>query len=101
MKKEDFYNMNDDELNKVFESFNNKMKQFLEEDDFFNRYIAYFIAEEYKQELLPDNSLEIIAKTALNDLTVIHPSMDKVKEHLKSEYNLEVIDEDILKLKEL
>ena len=40
-------------------------------------------------------------KTALNDLTVIHPSMDKVKEHLKSEYNLEVIDEDILKLKEL
>ena len=101
MKKEDFYNMNDDEFNKVFESFNNKMKQFLEEDDFFNRYIAYFIAEEYKQELLPDNSLEIIAKTALNDLTVIHPSMDKVKEHLKSEYNLEVIDEDILKLKEL
>lgn len=41
------------------------------------------------------------ATMILNDLTVIHPSMDKVKEHLKSEYNLEVIDEDILKLKEL
>ena len=62
MRAIDFDNMSDEEFAKMFEEFDNKMDKFLEQDDFFNRFVAYFIAEEYKQELLPNDSFEVNGK---------------------------------------
>ena len=101
MGKINFEDMTDEEFSKLFESFDKKMDKYLEKEDFFNRYIAYFIAEEYNQKLLSDDSFEVIIRSALNNLSVIKPDKNKIKSHLKEKYNLEVIDEDNLKLKEL
>lgn len=101
MKAIDFDNMSDEEFAKMFEEFDNKMDKFLEQDDFFNRFVAYFIAEEYKQELLPNDSFEVIIRTAIDTLSVIQTDKDKIKSYLKDKYNLEVTNEDNLKLKEL
>jgi len=101
MKAIDFDNMSDEEFAKMFEVFDNKMDKFLEQDDFFNRFVAYFIAEEYKQELLPNDSFEVIIRTAIDTLSVIQTDKDKIKSYLKDKYNLEVTNEDNLKLKEL
>ena len=101
MNKYDFENMDDDEFSKLFESFDKKMDEFLEKDDFYNRYIAYYIAEEYKQDLLANDSLEVVIKSALNNLSVITPSKEKIELYLKEKYNLEVTDETNLKLEEL
>ena len=101
MKAIDFDNMSDEEFAKMFEEFDNKMDKFLEQDDFFNRFVAYFIAEEYKEELLPNDSFEVIIRTAIDTLSVIQTDKDKIKSYLKDKYNLEVINEDNLKLKEL
>lgn len=101
MKAIDFDNMSDEEFAKMFEEFDNKMDKFLEQDDFFNRFVAYFIAEEYKEELLPNDSFEVIIRTAIDTLSVIQTDKDKIKSYLKDKYNLEVTNEDNLKLKEL
>ena len=101
MKAIDFTNMSDEEFAKMFKEFDNKMDKFLEQDDFFNRFVAYFIAEEYKQELLPTDSFEVIIRTAIDTLSVIQTDKDKIKSYLKDKYNLEVTNEDNLKLKEL
>ena len=101
MRAIDFDNMSDEEFAKMFEEFDNKMDKFLEQDDFFNRFVAYFIAEEYKQELLPNDSFEVIIRTAIDTLSVIQTDKDKIKSYLKDKYNLEVTNEDNLKLKEL
>ena len=101
MRAIDFDNMSDEEFAKMFEEFDNKMDKFLEQDDFFNRFVAYFIAEEYKQELLPNDSFEVIIRTAIDTLSVIQTNKDKIKSYLKDKYNLEVTNEDNLKLKEL
>ncbi len=101
MKAIDFDNMSDEEFAEMFEEFDNKMDKFLEQDDFFNRFVAYFIAEEYKQELLPNDSFEVIIRTAIDTLSVIQTDKDKIKSYLKDKYNLEVTNEDNLKLKEL
>ena len=101
MKAIDFDNMSDEEFAKMFEEFDNKMDKFLEQDDFFNRFVAYFIAEEYKEELLPNDSFEVIIRTAIDTLSVIQTDKDKIKSYLKDKYNLEVKNEDNLKLKEL
>ena len=101
MKAIDFDNMSDEEFAKMFEEFDNKMDKFLEQDDFFNRFVAYFIAEEYKEELLPNDSFEVIIRTASDTLSVIQTDKDKIKSYLKDKYNLEVTNEDNLKLKEL
>lgn len=101
MKAIDFDNMSDEEFAKMFEEFDNKMDKFLEQDDFFNRFVAYFIAEEYKQELLPNDSFEVIIRTAIDTLSVIQTNKEKIKSYLKDKYNLEVTNEDNLKLKEL
>ena len=101
MKAIDFDNMSDEEFAKMFEEFDNKMDKFLEQDDFFNRFVAYFIAEEYNEELLPNDSFEVIIRTAIDTLSVIQTDKDKIKSYLKDKYNLEVTNEDNLKLKEL
>ena len=101
MKAIDFDNMSDEEFAKMFEEFDNKMDKFLEQDDFFNRFVAYFIAEEYKEKLLPKISLDTMIISALNSIEVVRTSKDKIKEHLKNKYKLEVIDEDNLSFKEL
>ena len=101
MRAIDFDNMSDEEFAKMFEEFDNKMDKFLEQDDFFNRFVAYFIAEEYKQELLPNDSFEVIIRTAIDTLSVIQTDKDKIKSYLKNKYNLEVTNEDNLELKEL
>ena len=101
MRAIDFDNMSDEEFAKMFEEFDNKMDKFLEQDDFFIFFLAYFIAEEYKQELLPNDSFEVIIRTAIDTLSVIQTDKDKIKSYLKDKYNLEVTNEDNLKLKEL
>ena len=40
-------------------------------------------------------------KTALESVEVVRTSKDKIKEHLKNEYKLEIIDENNLTFKEL
>ena len=39
--------------------------------------------------------------SALNSIEVVRTSKDKIKEHLKNKYKLELIDEDNLTFKEL
>ena len=51
MNNIDYEELNDEEFHKIFEEFDKKMDAFLEKEDFYNRYIAYFIAEEYKEKL--------------------------------------------------
>ena len=101
MKTIDYDNMSDEEFYKMFEEFDKKIDIFLEKEDFYNRYIAYFIAEEYKEKLLPKISLDTMIISALNSIEVVRTSKDKIKEHLKNKYKLEVIDEDNLTFKEL
>ena len=50
MNNIDYEELNDEEFHKIFEEFDKKMDAFLEKEDFYNRYIAYFIAEEYKEK---------------------------------------------------
>ena len=101
MKAIDYDNMSDDEFAKMFEEFDNKMDIFLEKDDFFNRFVAYFIAEEYREKLLPRTSLDVMIKTALESINLVNTSKEKIKEYLKNQYNLEIINEDNLTFKEL
>ena len=101
MSKYNFEEMTDEEFEKLFEPFDKKMEEYIEKDDFTNRYIAYFIAEEYKDDLLPDDSLQLVVRTALEDLSYLKPNMDIVKDHLKNKYHLEIINEDNIELKEL
>lgn len=101
MNNIDYEELNDEEFHKIFEEFDKKMDEFLEKEDFYNRYIAYFIAEEYKEKLLPKISLDTMIISALNSIEVVRTSKDKIKEHLKNKYKLEVIDEDNLTFKEL
>lgn len=101
MNNIDYEKLNDEEFHKMFEEFDKKIDIFLEKEDFYNKYIAYFIAEEYKEKLLPKTSLDIMIKTALESVEVVRTSKDKIKEHLKNEYKLEIIDENNLIFKEL
>ena len=101
MKAIDYDNMSDDEFAKMSEEFDKKIDIFLEKEDFYNKYIAYFIAEEYKEKLLPNTSLDIMIKTALESVEVVRTSKDKIKDHLKNEYKLEIIDENNLTFKDL
>lgn len=101
MNNIDYEKLNDEEFRKMFEEFDKKIDIFLEKEDFYNKYIAYFIAEEYKEKLLPKTSLDIMIKTALESVEVVRTSKDKIKEHLKNEYKLEIIDENNLIFKEL
>ena len=101
MNNIDYEELNDEEFHKIFEEFDKKMDEFLEKEDFYNRYIAYFIAEEYKEKLLPKISLDTMIISALNSIEVVRTSKDKIKEHLKNKYKLELIDEDNLTFKEL
>ena len=101
MNSIDYEKLNDEEFHKMFEEFDKKIDIFLEKEDFYNKYIAYFIAEEYKEKLLPNTSLDIMIKTALESVEVVRTSKDKIKEDLKNEYKLEIIDENNLTFKEL
>ena len=101
MGKIDYENMTDKEFHKMFKKFDKKIKKFLEKEDFYNKYIAYFIAEEYREDLLPKVSLDVMITTALQSVEVVNTSKKKIKNHLKREHNLKIIDEKNLKFKEL
>ncbi len=85
----------------MFKKFDKKIKKFLEKEDFYNKYIAYFIAEEYREDLLPKVSLDVMITTALQSVEVVNTSKKKIKNHLKREHNLKIIDENNLTFKEL
>lgn len=101
MGKIDYENMTDKEFHKMFKEFDKKIKKFLEKEDFYNKYIAYFIAEEYREDLLPKVSLDVMITTALQSVEVVNTSKKKIKNHLKREHNLKIIDENNLTFKEL
>ena len=58
----------DEEFHKMFEEFDKKIDIFLEKEDFYNKYIAYFIAEEYKEKLPIQSGLpDIISNCSVCD----------------------------------
>ena len=66
-------------FHKMFKKFDKKIKKFLEKEDFYNKYIAYFIAEEYREDLLPKVSLDVMITTALQSVEVVNTSKKKIK----------------------
>ena len=73
MNNIDYEKLSDEEFHKMFEEFDKKIDIFLEKEDFYT----------------------------LNSIEVVRTSKDKIKEHLKNKYKLELIDEDNLTFKEL
>ena len=93
----------DDEFDNIICPFDDCIREYVL-NNVLNQYIAFYIAEGYRKSAVWENDMDIIVATAIEMLCQYNKKdcdYSKIKELLKTEYDLEVINEEPVQVKDL
>lgn len=91
----------DDEFEKIVVPFDNKINSYVD-NEILSEFVACYIATGYRMSAIWNSSLKIICNSASECLCDCENfDYEKIKKILKDKYNLEIVNEDKLDIKEL
>lgn len=93
----------DEEFDNIVCPFDDEMRDYVK-NNILNQYVAFYIAEGYRKSAIWECSMDAMVATAiemLSQYTYKDCDYNKIKELLKVEYDLEVINEKPVQVKDL
>lgn len=93
----------DEEFDNIVCPFDAEMRDYVK-NSILNQYVAFYIAEGYRKSAIWECSIDAMVNTALemlNQYDYKDCDYNKIKELLKAEYDLEVINETPVQVKDL